>query len=238
MGKDKTQTVTQTLDPKSQGFVDRTRSGASDAQGVALNTPGSFFEGPNQSSIMEQLRPFLDPYINQVIGGLGGQYDQLRGQAGRSASQAATQAGAYGGSRSAIESAVRKSELDRAQTQQVGGLLSNQFNTALGQGLQYSEYQRALRERMLQEPLFRQQMAQGFMTGGLGPTGSSQTAVQPGSFWGDAVGAGLTGLGFLAGGPPGAAAASQLGGGGGGFQIPGTTQAGGLFSGARPGLYR
>jgi len=234
MGKDKTQTTTQTLDPSSQRFVDQMRSQAQGSSN-AIQNMGPLFAGADQRSIQEQMAPFMNPYIQQVIGGLGEQFDTLRAGARTQGSQAATAAGAFNSSRHGVAEGVRLGEIDRAQGQQVGGLLSNQFNSALSTGLQHSEYQRALRERQLQEPLFRRQMQQQFMQGGLGPTGGTSTSVQPGNLMGDIAGAGLIGLSMM--NPAAGIAAGAFGGGGGGFQIPGTTQGGGLFSGALPGRY-
>ena len=103
-------------------------------------------------------------------------------------------------------------------------------SSALTQGLQFSEYQRALRERQMQEPIFRRQVQQGLLTGGLGPTGQTTQQIQHGNLAGDIAGLGLMGLGLATGGPAGAAAASQVGGGS-------SFQPGGLFSGFDPRVY-
>jgi len=221
MGKDKKQTTTQRLDPASQGHVDATRRQATSAADIALNQPGSFFEGADPRSIQDQINQFLNPFTESVIGGVNQQFDQARGAATRATNQGAAAAGAFGGARHGVTEGTRLSNLDRDQAGVVGGILSNQFNTAVGQGLQFSEYQRALRERQRQEPLFRNQAAQGFFTGGLGPVGGTTEQVTPGNLVGDLAGVALTGAGFLAGGPAGAAGAQALqGGGGGGFTAP------------------
>ena len=220
MGKDKKQTTTQRLDPASQGFVDSQRRQATSAADVALNNPESFFEGADSRSIQDQINQFLNPFTDSVIGGVNQQFDQARGAATRQTNQLAASQGSFGGSRQGVLEGTRLSNLDRDQAGTVGGILSNQFNTAVGQGLQFSEYQRALRERQRQEPLFRNQAAQGFFNGGLGPTGSTTTQVTPGNLVGDLAGVALTGAGFLAGGPAGAAGAQALQGGGGGFTSP------------------
>lgn len=224
MGKDKKQTTTQRLDPASQGFVDQQRRQATSAADVALNQPGSFFAGPADiSTILANTQQFLNPYTEQVIGGVNQQYDQLRAGATRASNQAAAHAGSFGGSRHGVMEGQAYGELGRAQAQQVGGLLSEQFNEALLRGNEFTEYQRALRERKLQEPLFRNQAAQGFYNAGLGPVGGTTEQVTPGNLVGDIFGAGLTIAGGMMGGPGGAAAASKFaggGGGGGGFTPP------------------
>jgi len=232
MGKDKRQTQTTTLDPRSERFIQGQRQAAQEAGRVATDTPGQFFLGPDSRSIAEQIAPFMDPYLDQVIGGVRGEFDNLRAGASRDAAQAATRAGAFRSSRHGALEGARLGELDRAQASQVGGLLSSGFQNALSQGLNYSEYQRALRERQAQEPLFRQRQRLGFLTGGLGPTGSTTTQTQHGNLVGDIAGAGLIGAGFLAGGPAGAAAASGLGGDGGGNPLTGFGQAPAGFSGS------
>ena len=154
---------------------------------------------------------------DQVIGGVRAEFDQLRAGATRATNQAATGAGAFGGARQGVLEGTRLGQLDRAQGQVVGGLLSDQFNQAVSQGLSFSEYQRALRERQSREPIFRNQLSQGFLQGGLGPTGSVTEQVQPGNLFGDIAGAGLAlggsllepGSALAAGGGP---AGSQFGG--------------------------
>ncbi len=211
------QQTTQTtgLDPRSQAFVDRTRAQAGTGASTALNTPGSFFLGPDTRSIQEQIAPFLNPFISDVVGGVRGEFDVLRDQARNRTSQQAIQAGAFGGSRQGVAEGVRLGELDRAQTSQVGNLLSSGFQSALGTGLQQSEQNRQLRERQAQEPLFRQMQALQFLLQGLGPTGQTQTTTEPGgSTFGTIAGLGLTALPFLFPGV-GTAAAAGVGAGAG-----------------------
>jgi hypothetical protein len=210
MGKDKKQTTKQKLDPKSQGHVDAMRANARAGADVAVNQPGSFFAGPADiSQILGNAQQFLNPYIEQVLGGLGQEYDQLRAGATRAANQGSTAAGSFGGSRHGVMEGVAHGELGRAQATQVGGLLSDQFNKALQQGLGYTEYERALRERQLQEPLFRHQTAQGFYSGGLGPTGSVTKQIQHGDLTKDLMGAGMMVAGAMTGQPQVAAAGAQ-----------------------------
>jgi hypothetical protein len=212
MGKDKRQTTTQTLDPSSQGYVNGMRGAGRAASDYVMNAPGTFIPGTNQS-IDEILKPFMDPYMGQVIGGVRGEFDHLRSMARRGTTDAAIQSGAYNGGRHGVAEGVRLGELDRAQTSQISGLLSSGFQNAMSNGLAYSEYQRALRERQAQEGIMRRQVSAQFLTGGMGPVGSESTQVQRGNIWADLAGAGLIGLGFMGGGPAGAAAAATAGGG-------------------------
>ena len=224
MSKASTQTTQQTqgLDPQSQAFVDQMRQQAQGAANVATGTPGSFVAGPDTRSIADQIAPFMNPYMNEVIGGVRGQFDAARGQAGRDAAQRATAAGAFGGSRAAVERGARMGALDVGEASQIGGLLSSGFQNAMTQGLQFSEYQRALRERAAREPLFRQQMAQQFLGQGLGPVGMTDTTsqTQQGSTLGSVLGLAGTIGGAMLGGPAGASTGGQLGGQLGGFNPP------------------
>lgn len=220
MGKGTSNTTTQTtgLDPASQQFVDQSRAGAQAGADVALNAPGNFFLGADPRSVQEIIQPFMDPFQEQVIGGVRGEFDELRRRAVSGAggtNQAAATAGAFGGSRQGVAQGVRLGELDRAQTSQISGLLSQNFQQAVQAGIPFSERQRALAQQQAQEPLFRQQQAQNFMNFGLGPTGQTRTTTQEteGNLFRDIVGTGLTVAGGIFGGPPGAALGSAIGGG-------------------------
>ena len=188
MGKDKTQTTTQTVDPASQGHIDAMRRAGMEASQQFLNQPGSFFQGADTRSISQQIAPFMNPYMDQVLGGLGDKFAHLRKQASTSASQGASAHGAFNSARHGVLEAERLSGLDRAETETVGGLLSNQFNTAVNQGLQYSEYQRALKERQLQEPIFRHRLNMEALGNTLGPYGTTTEQVQEGDLLRDISG--------------------------------------------------
>lgn len=209
MGKDKTQTTTQTVDPASQGHIDAMRRAGMEASQQFLNQPGSFFEGADTRSISQQIAPFMNPYMDQVLGGLGDKFAHLRKQASTSANQGASAHGAFNSARHGVLEAERLSGLDRAEGETVGGLLSNQFNTAVGQGLQYSEYQRALKERQLQEPIFRHQLSMEALNNTLGPYGTNTTQVQEGDLFRDVTGLALMGAGAFSGNPGLVAAGAQ-----------------------------
>lgn len=219
MGKDRRQTSTQTLDPGSQAYVDQIRRFS---QGAASDTMGGgpLVIGPDGRPLSELIAPFLNPYQDQVIGGVRAEADRQRGMARRGVTDMAIRAGAQGGSRHGVAEGIRLGEIDRNELQTVGGLMSQGFQNALGQGLQYSEYQRALREQLAREPLLRRQFAQQFYTGGLGPVGQTQTQTQEGSLVGDIAGLGLIGAGLFTGNPTAAGAGASVAGGGSGFQPP------------------
>jgi len=150
MGKTNgSQTVTQTPDQASQEYINRMREIG------AAGIEGPLFTGPlTEADIMSAMSPYLD----NVIGGVRGEYDHLRDQSLLETNDAATRSRAFGGSRHAIMAGARMGELDRAQTSQVAGLLQGGY----GQALQFAEHQRQLRERLLQEPLFRRQQILNF----------------------------------------------------------------------------
>lgn len=191
-------------DPNRPQFV------GAGAAGVGGQTPDSFFTGPQQQSVEQQIQPFLNPYMDQVIGGVNQQFDRLRGQAQAGVNQAATQAGAFGGARHGVAQGVRLGEIDRAEGQQVGQLLGSGFRNAVSQGIPYAEQQRQLRQQQLQEPLFRQQQALGFLGTGLGgPSGQTSASQLPGgSVLGGAASGATAGSAF---GPWGTAAGGVLG---------------------------
>ena len=184
----RTQTVTTAPDPKSQGFVDQMRGMATSAAGTAMAPPpGGWFAGPLTG---QDISAAMDPYLQQVIGGVRGEFDHLRGQANVGANQDATMAGAFGGSRHGIMQGTRLGELDRAQTSQIGGLLSQGY----GQAINLAEMQRQQRERQMQSPLFGAQQGLNFMNLGMGPMGQSVTTPMNKNPLGSAAGGALTGL--------------------------------------------
>lgn len=203
MGKDKKQTTTQRLDPRSQGYVNQMREQARSSADMILNNPDSFFTGPSNASVSDMVQPFLNPYIQDVIGGLGQEYDQRRAAATTGANQAATAAGAFNSARHGVREGTQLAELDRAQMQQTAGLLSDQWNRALSSGMGWEQYNQGLRAQRAMEPVWRAQQAQGITGAGLGPTGSTTTNIQKGNFLKDAMGLGMMGASLFSGGATG-----------------------------------
>ncbi|MGE0278353.1 MAG: hypothetical protein AB7R40_23400 [Nitrospiraceae bacterium] len=217
-GGEKQTTQTTTLDPASQQYVDRTRGRAESAYQNIMNA-GPLFIGPDPRTIEEQIQPFINPYQSQVVDATRAEFDNLRGQARRGVSDAALKLGVYDSGRHGVAQGVREGELDRAQASTIAGLLQGGYESALDRGLGYSEYQRALRERVAQEPIFRGQQGLNFLNLGMGPTGQSSTVTekQDSDLWGTIAGLGTTALSFwnpfagaaasgalnLAGGKPG-----------------------------------
>lgn len=184
MGKSKKQTVTQQVDPATQKYVEQMRGAATGAQNVALNAPGQFMLGPTDMSIGDQAERFMNPYMKNVVDATRGEFDHMRGQAVNQGNIAATRAGAFGGSRAAVAQGARLGEIDRAQGSQIAGLMHGGYNDALKMGLGYSEYERSLKERQAQEPLFRNQQGLQFLNMGLGPYGSNSQQKMSGGLFG------------------------------------------------------
>ena len=227
MSKDTKQTTTQTtgLDPASQRFVEESRRQAAAGAQTALNAPGDFFLGADPRSVQEIIQPFQDPFQQQVIDATRQEFDVLRNRAVGGAggtNQQAILAGAQGGSRQGVAEGLRLSELDRAQTSQISGLLSRNFQQAVSNAIPFADRQRQLAQQRAQEPLFRAQQAQNFRNLGLGPTGQTGTTtnVQEGNLFRDIAGAGQIAAGLFTGGAA-PAIASQIAPGGGGFNPTG-----------------
>lgn len=210
MGKGSRQGPTQStgLNPRDQQYQDLIRQRAQQAAGVAQNT-GQLFIGPDQRPVGEQIAPYLNPYLDQVVGGVQSDFDRLRGQTLTAANQDATKAGAFGGSRSGVLAGTRLGEVDRAEANTLGQLRSQGFQNAMGVGLQQNELNRQLMERQAQEPLFRQQQALNFLNLGMGPMGQQSTRTDPRNPFGSALGGAMTGFGV--GGPLGGLVGGGLG---------------------------
>lgn len=108
-------------DPRLQRFLQNAQGGA--AQNFGLAT---------QAFDPSRIQDFLSPFTENVIGGIRGEFDFLRDQAGTAVDQEATASGARGGSRQFLERGARLGELDRAQASQVGQALERGFGQAAG----------------------------------------------------------------------------------------------------------
>lgn len=216
MGKSRTQKTTQTLDRGSQQYVDRTRRMAGQGADAVLEG-GPMFAGPLSQ---DDIQAAMNPYMANVVDATRGEFDHLRGQAALASNQEATAAGAFGGSRAAIAQGARLGQLDRAQTSQIAGLMQGGYDQAVG----FAEHQRGLKERQMQEPLFRQQQAMQLRNLGMGPVGWNGTQTTPGDLVGDIAGIGMIGAGLLTGQPTlmgaGGSIAGASRGGGAGSALP------------------
>ncbi len=225
---DVTQTSTQktTLDPQSQRFLDAYRSaGLAGFESSMQLPPGleNFRSRANQLSgnpldFAQQtgltgINQFLNPELENVIGGVQGDFDRQRQVALNQAGAEAEGVSAFGGSRSGILQAQALGDVNRNEASTVAGLRSNAFNNAraslfsergrLGQLGQFGmQSQFGLGQFMNQ----RQQQALQGLVPGLGVGGSTVETEgrmpMERSRLGGALGGGATGFGL--GGPPGA----------------------------------
>lgn len=197
------QTVTQRPDAQSQRYIQGMRHLGQQGLTQAMGGPDSYVV-PQLSS--GAIAAAMNPWMNEVIGGVRGEFDFLRDQALLEENARATGAGAYGGDRSALAQGARLGAIDRAQGSQVAGLLGQGY----GQALQLAEHRRQLAERGLQEPLWRYGQGLNFLNLGMGPVGTTteQWATGGGNRLAGALGGAATGSAF---GLPGAIAGGLIG---------------------------
>jgi hypothetical protein len=250
------QTVTQKLDPQTQqmqGEIYRRAQQAStqpytayQGQTVAGVSPlatgaaGSFQQlgglaglgGAAMAGDPSAFGRFMNPYLQNVVGQVGQQFNQLRNQATLDTNQQATQAGAFGGSRHGIMQGERLGQLDRAQADQTAQLLNQGFNDswnraqqtanfgfgALGSQFAAGDYFRNVQQQGLDDNQRRFNEARDWdvrnldilksgMTGT--PYGQSQTQPTSRNALAGAAGGALTG--FQLGGPVGGIIGGGLG---------------------------
>ncbi len=225
---DVTQTSTQntTLDPQSQRFLDAFRSGALNnfnqsgqlPQGLegfasrSAQLSGNPLDFAQQTGL-QGINQFLNPELENVIGGVRGDFDRQREFASNRAGQIAESESAFGGSRSAILEAQGLSDVNRQESSTISGLRSNAFNNAraslfsergrLGQlGLAGLNNQFGLGQFMNQ----RQQQALQGLVPGLGVGGSTINTTGTVPMESSRLGSGLGGaaIGLAGAGPVGA----------------------------------
>jgi len=150
---------------------------------------------------------FMNPYEQQVIGGMQSDFDRQRAMAARQSGDLATQAGAFGGSRSAVLQGEMGRDINQLEGQQLGQLRSSGYLNAqnmaanlgltglqgiaglgqYGKGLEgqqiqgllgYGDYARQVQQQQMLDPYMRAQMAQGLLGGGLQFPGNTQTQTQ------------------------------------------------------------
>lgn len=134
------------------------------------------------------LDQYMNPFQDQVIGSIRSEGDRQLAGAANQAADMATKAGAFGGSRSAVLSA----ELQRG----IGANTQAQVAQTSMSG-----YEAAVQQLMAQRAMEMQQRNQslGLMSGGMTPTGSTNTQTQytPGDPWGFWAGLAGAGIGAL-----------------------------------------
>ena len=154
---------------------------------------------------LEGIEQFFNPFQQEVIGGVQGDFDRQRDLAQRAAQQQATRAGAFGGSRSAILQAELQGGVNRNEAQTLANIRQQGFGQAANQLLGQRGLAANLGLAGLQgqagvgQGIGRQQL-QGLLglQGAIGPFGQTTTQTEPffnnpfaGGLGGAATGAGL-----------------------------------------------
>ena len=149
------QQVSPFMGLQNQAF-DRTRSGLGTFQPY-LNQASNYLMDSTQAYDPNSYQAYMNPYQNEVIGGIENQFDKMQNQANMSA----VQAGAFGGSRQGIQTA----ELGRQRADAVGQAQAQNY----GQAQQQAQAQ-------FGNPMARQQSA----AQGVAGLGAQQQALQQG----------------------------------------------------------
>jgi hypothetical protein len=216
-----TETVSQSLDPQSQAYVNRMRL-AGQAGADAIGSAGPMMIGPDGRPISEQIAPYMNAFTQGVIDPTRAEFDYLRGQASRGVTDAAIRSNAYGGSRHGVAEGVRMAGIDRAQATTISDLFRQAHDSSLAVGLPHIEHQRQLRERQAQEPLFRALQQMGILNMGMGPAGTVQTK-ETEQGWGPQLFGGLLSIASMIPGPqqiPAGIARGAMGSGSAGGALP------------------
>lgn len=110
-------------------------NGAFDAINQFQNfKPGTFLDG--------DIGAYQNPFQDQVIAGVQGDFDRIRQQTMGSVDDAATRARAFGGSRHGVATGTALADVGRAEAAQLAGLRQAGFNDAAGR--MQSDQDRAL----------------------------------------------------------------------------------------------
>lgn len=166
--------------------------------------------GGNASAIQQ----LMNPYLQQVIGGINNQWGRLSGQVQNNINDQATRGGAFGGSRYGLAMGQGMADLANNQAQQVGNALYSGYTGAVQQAGQLAnlgmganqqlaslgDYNRTVQQQ--QDPYLRRLQ---ILQSGLSGLQAGQTTTQQGGHNGLLGAIGGAATGFLTGGPLGAA---------------------------------
>lgn len=160
---------------------------------------------------MQQL---MNPYEQQVIGGMHDAYGRIRANTLNSVDDAATGAGAFGGSRHGIASGVALGNIAQQEAQQIGQLMHAGYGNAQNQAMQLANLGFGGTQAMHQLGAYERDVTNenkmheyNTLRGAIMPLGQEQS-VQEGSRAAKALGGAATGMAF---GPFGAAAGGLAG---------------------------
>ena len=193
MSKGGSQSVSQTIDPASQRYVEQMRQAALAAQGNPLYAQGRQLGGVGLSALGGD-----QGALQQLMGGYGSQLDpywnQLRQQTLGTIGDQATQAGAFGGSRQGVAEGAALGQIGIGQAGQRYG----EYQNALGRAGQLANLGFGIDPQML-----------GLLNQGMGPYGTTQTTHTQSDPFSQLLGGGLSIASLFGGGP----LAGLLGGG-------------------------
>lgn len=140
------QNSTTGLDPLTQQWredlMGATRGAAAAGPGASVTGATNFFNNTTDAGNLgvramsgdsAALSQLMNPYQSQVMDSIGKQWEGINATTARDVADTATMKGAFGGNRAAVAGAVARAENDKTQAAQKAGLLSEGFNTAMGQ---------------------------------------------------------------------------------------------------------
>lgn len=233
-----TTTTKNMIDPGTQAYLDAYRKSMTDRSQLGPGAMGEYRGlssdmasrglGFGMQTGMNGVENYFNPYEENVIGGIRGDFDQQRGYASRAAADQAVKDHAFGGGRSAILQARMMGDVNRNEASTIAQFRNQGYNTASGQLM-------ADRDRMSQigaqgfQGLFNTGQYDLNALNGLnnsfqfGNTTQEQTVPYHHDVFGQLLGLGGTIAGAALGGPAGASVGSKLGGamgGGGGYTAP------------------
>ena len=198
MSKGGSQSVSQTIDPASQRYVEQMRQAALAAQGNPLYAQGRQLGGVGLSALGGD-----QGALQQLMGGYGAQLDpywnQLRQQTLGTIGDQATQAGAFGGSRQGVAEGAALGQIAQGQAGQRYG----EYQNALGRAGQLANLGFGIDPQML-----------GLLNQGMGPYGTTQTTHTQSDPFSQLLGGGLSIASLFGGGPLAGIGAGLFGGGG------------------------
>lgn len=173
------QTQATGVDADSQAYINMMRMNALNS--MSGIDPSNF--APSTDLINQTADELTNPHVGRVLDGVGQTYDRLRDKSKMETQQGATMAGAYGGSRHGVAEATRAAELDRAEGEHTGRILSDSYDSARQMALPVAA-QRAM------APFQFANAQNELLRGALGPTGQVSTGrgTQTGSSTGSQMG--------------------------------------------------
>jgi len=155
------QSQTTNVDPATQAFIEQfLRPGGIRLSNAAVGI-GAGIPGLDPSFGPESFRPFLNPFLEQVLGASNREFDEAEARARQAARIESTLSGTGRGSGAGVLEGTRLGEIDRARASASAGIFSQGFDRASGLALNRS-----------QNDLNRLLASQGILAGSIGPHGT------------------------------------------------------------------